>query len=151
MNNKELAIINYNSEKEIKDIDLLWDYLIKTKSDNIRNEITDLLANIFYGRRNEIKDKRQEYLVIFAKSIYDELDETIIKKGNKNEKGNVKSIQDIISLIKKIENKFYNRREIIDYIKQIGKVINLNNKRSKKEEEKEEKNFQKNMFFRKYI
>ena len=79
-------------------------------------------------------------MVIFAKSIYDELDETIIKKGNKNEKGNVKSIQDIISLIKKIENKFYNRREIIDYIKQIGKVINLNNKRTKKEEEKEEKN-----------
>ena len=58
MNNKDLVLINYNSEKETKDIDLLWDYLIKTKRDNIRNEITDFLANIFYGIRIEIKDKR---------------------------------------------------------------------------------------------
>ena len=136
MNNKDLAIINCRSEKEIKGIDLLWDYLIKTQNDNIRNEVTDFLANIFYGIRVENKDKREEYWINFVKSIYDNLDEIITKKDNKNEKGNAKSI---ISLIKKLENKFYNRREIIDNIKQICKIINLNNKRQKKKKKKKKK------------
>ena len=139
MNSKDLAIINCRSEKEIKGIDLLWDYLIKTQNDNIRNEVTDFLANIFYGIRVENKDKREEYWINFVKSIYDNLDEIITKKDNKNEKGNAKSIQGIISLIKKIENKFCNKGEIIDNIKQISKEIYLNKKNVEKEE-KEEKN-----------
>ena len=135
MNNKDLAILNCRSEKEIKGIDLLWEFLIKTNKDNIRNDVTDLLANIFYGIRIENKEKREEYWANFVKSIYDKLDEIIIKKDDTNEKGNAKSIQGIISLIKKIENKFANKGDIIDNIKQISKEMNLVKKNEKQEKE----------------
>ena len=48
MNNKDLAILNCESEKEIKGIDFLWIFLIKTNSDKIRKNVTEFLSDIFF-------------------------------------------------------------------------------------------------------
>jgi hypothetical protein len=72
-----LALINCESEKEIKGIDLLWNFLIKTKNDKIRNNVTDLLSDIFFGIKIENKEKREIFWKNFIQTIYDKLDEII--------------------------------------------------------------------------
>ena len=146
MNNKDLAVRNCESEKDIKGIDLLWNFLIKTKNDQIRNNVTNFLANIFFGIRLENEEKLKNYWKHYVKSIYDNLDEIIQSENeNNNEDAKNQSIQGIISLIKKIENKFTSKGEIIDSINNIIEEINLNkveqidklgNNQSNEEEEK---------------
>ena len=51
MNGKDLAITNCETEQNIKGIDLLWSFLIRTKNDKIRNKVNDFLADIFFGVR----------------------------------------------------------------------------------------------------
>ena len=151
MNNKDLAVINCESEKDIKGIDLLWNYLIKTKNNKIRNNVTDFLADIFFGIRIGNKEKIENFRKNFIKSIYDKLDEIIqSEKENKDENNNDESIHGIISLIKKIENKFSSNGEIIESISKIIEEINLNkieqiNKLEKEVKNEEEKNNNKNI------
>ena len=141
MNNKDLAVLNCESEKEIKGIDLLWNFLIKTNNDKIRKNVTEFLSDIFFGIRIENQEKRDNYWKNFIKSIYDKLDEII--KFETDDKGNNQSIQGIISLIKKIENKFTSKGEIIDNISQILNEININkvekNEKDIEGEDKKEK------------
>ena len=49
MNGKDLAVKICENEKNIKGMELLWQFLIKTKNDNIRNKVNDFLADIFLG------------------------------------------------------------------------------------------------------
>ena len=143
MNGKDLAVINCESEKEIKGIDLLWNFLINTESKEIRNDITDFLADIFIGIRIGNKEKTEKYWKNFVKSIYDKLDE-ILKKEKENTNNNTNSseqaIHGIISLIKKIENKFANKGEIINNINKIIEEISLNKSEKNNQKEKEETN-----------
>ena len=69
MNNKDLAILNCESEKEIKGIDLLWNFLIKTNSDKIRKNVTEFLSDIFFCVKIA-QEKREKYWKKFIKSIY---------------------------------------------------------------------------------
>ena len=140
MNNKDLALINCESEKEIKGVDLLWNFLIKTKNDKIRNNVTDFLADIFFGVKIENKEKRENFWKNFIKSIYDKLDE-IIKLENERIKidNEEQSIQGIISLLKKIENKFTNKGEVVESIKYINEELRVNKREKNKLEKEEEK------------
>ena len=127
MNNKDLAIINCESEKDIKGIDLLWNFLIKTKNKKIRNNVTDFLADIVFGIRLESQEKTEKLWKNFIESIYYKLDQIIKlenegKEINENEHG----IQGIILLFKKIQNKFANKGDIIDNVSRIKEEINLN-------------------------
>lgn len=149
MNNKDLAVLNCESEKEIKGIDLLWIFLIKTNNDKIRKNVTEFLSDIFFGIRIQNQEKRENYWKNFIKSIYDKLDE-IIKLENNN-KDNNQSIQGIISLIKKIENKFTSKGEIIDNIGQILKEINLNKVEKNEMDKDKDKDEDKKEQFKKII
>ena len=133
MNGKDLAVTNCETEQNIKGIDLLWNFLIKTKNDNIRKKVNDFLANIFFGIRLETKEKLQAFWTDFVSNIYSKLEEIIQKENNISENEetndmNSKAIyslamQGIISLIKKIENKFINQGEVIKDINQILKEV----------------------------
>ena len=119
MNYKDLAVINCETEQNIKGINLLWDFLIKTKNDNIRNKVNEFLADIFYGIKLDTREKLENFWTDFVSNIYSKLEE-IIQKENNDDSNDAKdkmkyslSIQGIISLIKKIENKFTNKGEII--------------------------------------
>ena len=151
MNNKDLAVLNCESEKDIKGIDLLWNFLIKTNNDKIRKNVTEFLSDIFFGIRIENQEKREKYWTNFIKSIYDKLDEIIkLENDNKDNKDNNQSIQGIISLIKKIENKFTSKGEIIDNISQILNEININkvekNEMDKEKDEDKKERFKKIIF-----
>ena len=133
LNGKDLALTNCETEQNIKGIDLLWNFLIKTKNDKIRNKANDFLANIFFGIRLETKEKLQAFWNDFVSNIYTKLEEIIQKENSIDENDNTNdinsktkyslAIQGIISLIKKIENKFSNNGEIIKDINQISKEI----------------------------
>ena len=133
MNGKDLAITNCETEQNIKGIDLLWSFLIRTKNDKIRNKVNDFLADIFFGVRLGTKKKLQEFWTDFVSNIYSKLEEIIQKENNINDNENENaanlkakynlSIQGIISLIKKIENKFMNQGEIVKDINQITKEV----------------------------
>ena len=69
MNNKDLDILNCKSEKEIKGIDLLWNFLIKTNSDKIRKNVSEFLFDIFFCVKIA-QEKREKYWKKFIKSIY---------------------------------------------------------------------------------
>jgi hypothetical protein len=144
MNGKDLAVKIQENEKNIKGMELLWQFLIKTKNDNIRNKVNDFLADIFFGIKLDTKEKLENFWNYFVSNIYSKLEENIQKENNINEnedknandKYNL-SIQGIISLIKKIESKFMNKGEIIKDINQITKEIeNMKeiNAKNKKEE-----------------
>ena len=133
MNSKDLAVMNCQTENDIKGIELLWQFLIKTKNDKIRNKVNEFLAEIFFGIKLDAKEKLENYWTNFVSNIYSKLEENIQKENddNGNEDENTKanyslSIQGIISLIKKIENKFMNKGEIIKDINQIVKEIESN-------------------------
>ena len=49
MNGKDLAVKVSENEKNIKGMELLWQFSIKTKNDKIRNKVNDFLADIFFG------------------------------------------------------------------------------------------------------
>ena len=150
MNNKDLAVLNCESEKEIKGIDLLWNFLIKTNKNEIRKNVTEFLSDIFFGIRIGNQEKRDNYWKNFIKSIYDKLDEIIkLENDNRDNKDNSQSIQGIISLIKKIENKFTNKGEIIDNISQILNEINFN--KAEKNEKNEDKDEDKKEQYKKII
>ena len=147
MNNKDLAVLNCEYEKEIKGIELLWNFLINTETKEIRNDVTDFLADIFFGIKIKGKEKLNNYWTNFVKTIYDKLDE-IIKKEKEEELGeskiskkkNDQSINGIISLIKKIENKFTNEGDVINNISKILEEISLNKFEQINKFEKEKKN-----------
>ena len=126
MNNKDLALINVDSEKEIKGIDLLWNFLIKTKNKKIRNNVTDFLSDIFFGIKIKNKEKRENFWKNYIESIYNKLDEIIKLEKEENNEEQSQSIQGIISLIKKIENKFISKGEIIENLKYIKEEIRVN-------------------------
>ena len=133
INNKDLAVINCEYEKEIKGMELLWNFLINTEMKVIRNDVTDFLADIFFGIKIKDKEKRNNYWTNFVKIIYDKLDEIIRKdKEEKCEDSNTskskydQSINGIISLIKKIENKFTYEGDVINNISRIVDEISLN-------------------------
>ena len=103
-----------NWTKYIKGIDLLWNFLIKTKNDKIRNKAIYFLINIFFGIRLETKEKLQAFWNDFVSNIYIyiyKIRDIILKGNNINENDNTNdinsktkyslSIQRIISLIKK--------------------------------------------------
>ena len=144
MNGKDLAVKIDENEKKIKGMELLWQFLIKTKNDNIRNKVNDFLADIFFGIKLDTKEKLENFWTDFVSNIYSKLEESIQKENviNENEDKNSKdkyslSIQGIISLIKKIESKFMNKGEIIKDINQIAKEIEnikeINAKNNKEE------------------
>ena len=127
MNNKDLAVINCESENDIKGIDLLWNFLIKTKNNKIRNNVTEFLADIFFGIRLENQEKMEKLWKNFISSIYEKLDEIVkLENENKEKDQNEHGIQGIISLIKKIENKFSSKGDIINNVSRIMEEINLN-------------------------
>ena len=131
MNNKDLLILNSETESKINGIDILWQFLVETRNDRIRNDITDFLAEIFFG----IRKNYEKFWNNFIKTIYSKLDE-IIKFKNKNEQ----AIRGIISLIKKIEKKANYKGEIIYDISQILNEIKINKYNMKKKNKKEKKN-----------
>ena len=103
-----------NWTKYIKGIDLLWNFLIKTKNDKIRNKAIYFLINIIFGIRLETKEKLQAFWNDFVSNIYIyiyKIRHIILKENNINENDNTNdinsktkyslSIQRIISLIKK--------------------------------------------------
>ena len=145
MNNKDLAVINIKSENDIKGLDLLWNFLIKTKNQKIRNNVIDFLSNIIFGIRLESPEKTEKLWKNSISSIYDKLD-AIIKSENENkeinENENEQSIQSIISLIKSIENKFSNKGEIIDNVNRIKEEVNLNKVEKIRNLEKKGENFE---------
>ena len=129
MNVKDLAVFNCQTEKDIKGIELLWEFLIRTNNDKIRNKVSEFLSNIFYGIKLTSKEKLELYWSDFISNIYSKL-EQIIQNENSNNDNQDKSsdgasIQGIILLIKKIEDKFNNKGEIIKDITQIIKEIEL--------------------------
>ena len=128
MNNKDIAIINCECELQIKGLDILYKFLINTKNDIIRNDITEFLADIFVGIKFNKKEKVEIYWKNFSQNLYNKLDELL--KGNilENEQG----IQGIISLIKEIEKKSYNKGEIIKDVRQILREIKINIEENKK-------------------
>ena len=69
MNNKDLAILICESEKEIKGIDLLWNFLIKINNDKIRKNVNEFLSDIFFCVKIA-QEKREKYWKKFIKSIY---------------------------------------------------------------------------------
>ena len=145
MNDKDLAVINCETEQNIKGINLLWDFLIKTKNDNIRNKVNEFLADIFYGIKLDTREKLENFWTDFVSNIYSKLEE-IIQKENNDDSNDAKdkmkyslSIQGIISLIKKIENKFTNKGEIIKDINQISKEVEYNRELFFEKKEEEEK------------
>ena len=130
MNGKDLAVINCENAKNIKGIELLWQFLIQTKDSNIRNEVNEFLADIFFGIKLDTKEKLENFWNDFVSNMYSKLEENIQKENYNNENGDENkktkyslSIQGIISLIKKIETKFMNKGEIIKDINQISKEI----------------------------
>ena len=150
MNNKDLVIINCSSQKEIQGIDLLWKFLIKTKNDEIRNNVTNFLADIFFGIKLREKEKMNNYWENYIKLIYNKLDDIIhLEKENRNEKQNEQTIQAIISLIKKIRNKFSYKGEIIGDLNQIKEEINLNKaKQISKSDQKEKEEQRENKIYK---
>ena len=127
MNDSDLAVLNCETESKIKGIDILWNFLVKTNDNYIRNDITDFLADIFLGIKFNEKEKIESYWKNFKETIYNKLDS--INEENSPEKEQV--IQGIISLIKKIEKKSCNDR-IIKNIKNISKEIIKRNNQLKK-------------------
>ena len=134
MNSKDLAV-NCKSAKNIKGIELLWRFLISTRNANIRNEVNEFLADIFFGIKLDTKEKLENFWNDFVSDIYSKLEESIQKENyiNENEKEDINakakyslSIQGIISLIKKIETKFMNKGDVIKDINQISKEIESN-------------------------
>ena len=140
MNNKDIAIINCDNESKIKGINILYIFLIETKNDIIRNDLTDFLTDIFYGIKLNKMEQNENYWNNFIKSIYNKLDE-ITKPRNENETNdnNSQAIQSIITLIKKIEKRINNRGEVIEDISQITEEININRFNSKKKKKKEKR------------
>ena len=69
MNNKDLAILICEYEKEIKGIDLLWNFLIKINNDKIRKNVNEFLSDIFFCVKIA-QEKREKYWKKFIKSIY---------------------------------------------------------------------------------
>ena len=128
MNNKDLAVMNCEFASNIKGIELLWIFLVKTKNDKIRNKVNEFLADIFFGIKLNSKEKLENFWTNFVSNIYSKLEENIQKENEDiNSKAKYSlSIQGIISLIKKIENKFMNKGEIIKDINQIVKEIEHN-------------------------
>ena len=136
MNNKDIAVINCESESQIKGMDILWHFLIKTNNDKIINNITDFLADIFCGIKFDSKVKMEIYWKNFIKTIYNKLEEISKEENSENEK----AIKGIISLIKKIEKKSCNKGQVIDDISQILEEIKINkNKNKKKNKDKNNK------------
>ena len=131
MNNKDIAIINCECELQIKGLDILYNFLINTKNDIIRKDITDFIADIFVGIKFNQKEKVEIYWKNFAQNLYNKLDDLL--KGNISE--NEQGIQGIISLIKEIEKKSTNKGEIIKDVRQILEEI-----KKIKEENKKHKN-----------
>ena len=127
MNDSDLAVLNCESESKIKGIDILWNFLVKTNDDYIRNDITDFLADIFLGIKYDEKEKIESYWKNFNETIYNKLDS--IKEEDSPEKEKV--IQGIISLIKKIEKKSCSDR-IIKNIKNVSREIMKRNNQLKK-------------------
>ena len=142
MNNKDIAILNCESESKIKGIDVLWNYLIKTNNEQIRNDITNFLANIFLGIKFDIQEKNDIYWKNFIKTIYNKLDKIIQKNDSKDDQ----AIQGIISLIKTIEKKTGQKGEIIEDISQILYEIKYN-KNIKSKKKKNDKNIPKKCIF----
>ena len=142
MNNKDIAVLNCESEEKIKGINILWNFLIKTKNDIIRNDITDFLANIFLGIKFDIKEKIEIYWKNFIRTIYNKLDEII----DKNDSEDDPAIKGIISLIKKIEKYSNENGEIIEDISMIINEIKFN-KNMKSQKKKKNKNPPKNCIF----
>ena len=129
MNNKDIAVLKYESESKIKGINILWNFLIKTKNNEIRNDITDFFADIFLGIKLDNMEKIEIYWKNFIETIYNKLDEIIKENNSENEQ----AIQGIISLIKKIEIKSCNKGEIIEDNSQIIKeATNFINKYKKR-------------------
>ena len=126
MNNKDIAIINCDNESKIKGINILYIFLIETKNDIIRNDLTDFLTDIFYGIKLNKMEQNENYWNNFIKSIYNKLDEIIKLEKEENNEEQSQSIQGIISLIKKIENKFISKGEIIENLKYIKEEIRVN-------------------------
>ena len=145
MNNKDIAVINCESESQIKGINVLWEFLIKTNSDKIINNITDFLADIFCGIKFDSKEKMNIYWKNFVKTIYDKLDEISKEKNARNEI----AIKGIISLIKKIEKKSCNKGEVIEDISQVLNEIKIikHNKNNKKNKNKDKKAIYKKCIF----
>ena len=147
MNGKDLAVTNCQTEKDIKGIELLWQFLIKTKFDRIRNKVNEFLADIFFGIKLDTKKKLELFWSDFVSNIYSKLEEIIqqenkeinLNNENQNEKDDIKNkakyslaIQGIISLIKKIENRFINKGEIVKDINPIMKETEYNREINKK-------------------
>ena len=145
MNNNDIAILNCETESKIKGIDILWKFLIETKNDIIRNDLTDFLTDIFYGIKLEKIEQNINFWNNFVKSIYDKIDEIIKQKNETENNGNdnENAIQSIVILIKKIEKKINYKGEIIEDISKILEEIkmhriniNNSNKKTKKKEKK---------------
>ena len=134
MNDKDIAILNCESESKIKGINILWNFLIQTKNEIIRNDITDFLADIFLGIKQDEIEKNEKYWKNFIKTIYNILDE-IIKNENKNDQ----AIKGIISIIKKIEQKSDYKGIIIEDLSEILNEIKINRANVIKKNKKKKK------------
>ena len=142
MNNKDIGIlINKPDIKNefIMGIDLLWDLLLNQEQnidENIINEVTDFICNLYFGVRikntNNINKDYEECWIYIINNISDKLKKCLEKKDK-----NIKAIKCLISLIKKIVEKSNKRNgEIIKEMSEIKKEsqnFNINSKKEPKE------------------
>ena len=133
INNQDLELmLNKNDlESEVAGINLLWNLLLEDKrnlDNNIINDITDFLCNIYFGSRiksigNIFKDYEIFWINLINK-ISEKL-KNLIGKSQKNEK----AIKCLILFIKKIIYKVKNGKgEIIKSLIEIEKESNKSNR-----------------------
>ena len=130
--NKDILIQikpNKDLDQEIKGIDTLWNLLLNEEQNidrNIINDITDFICNLFFG----VRIKPEKDLIKAYKNFYEDFINNITQKLNsilisKKNKKNIKGINSLILLIKKIldKSKYING----ELIKNIKELIDPNN------------------------
>ena len=136
--NKDILVqikANKDLDQEIKGIDTLWNLLLSEEQNvenNIINDITNFICESFFG----VRIKNEKDIIKAYKNFYEDFINNVSQKLNsilisKKIKKNVKAINSLITLIKKIINKSKNIN---------GEVIkNINELIPQKNEKKEDK------------
>ena len=127
--NKDMLVISNNFCKDIYGHDSLWDILLKTNNNEIRNDIGNFLSNIYLVIKYKAIEDYKKFWTFITKKIIDNLKLATSKSDNNN------AIKGLICLLKKININSENDGDL-NYSKNIISS-NLEQHKNKEEDKKD--------------
>ena len=127
--NKDMLVISNNFCKDIYGHDSLWDILLKTNNNEIRNDIGNFLSNIYLVIKYKAIEDYKKFWTFITKKIIDNLKLATNKSDNNN------AIKGLICLLKKININSENDGDL-NYSKNIISS-NLEQHKNKEEDKKD--------------